>query len=422
MLRLVVLTTTMLSGLALAAPTQQTNGGACCSLIFVLLFVYIFRSGGADWGRSIGAALLPAIFGWFIWRDRALGSGSRWVALISGALQAFFFLLLVVAAIAMPAMLARANPLGTAEPRPIDLSAIPEDESLGLHPLATITSDPSGATVFVNGQPRGKTPLETPMTAGQSNEVRVELPGYFPGTQSQMPNAREHLVFAYILKVSAQLVVSTEPPGARVISGVNQLLERTPGTAHHLEVGPTEIVVLLDGYQPQRQTMELVAGETRLEIKLLPGVKISVASTPDKADLFVDGAWVGQTPQDVFVGPQGKHTLEVKKEPFGPARKIFASVSKPTTFNVKLIDVERVAARQNLARARARYDKVNAALEKAQYKVAHAYNLPPGLERDRDALERDMEKAATALEQAEAALKAIEETRPVEPPPPPEPD
>lgn len=417
MLRLVVLATTLLSGPALAA-SNQTNGGGCCTVFFILLFVYIFRSGGADWLRSIGAAAIPGIFGWFIWRDRALGTGSRWVALIFGSLQVFFFLLGVLGALLMPAMLARVNPLAAEPSKPIDLSKIPEDESLGLHPLSTITSDPPGAKVFVNGQERGKTPLETPLAAGQANEVRVELAGYFPGTQAQMPNAREHLTFAFILKASAQLKVTSEPPGARVLSGTSQLIERTPGTALNLEVGEAEIVVLLDGYQPLRQKLSLATGETLLEVALLPGVKISVATTPDKADLFVDGAWVGLTPRDVFVAPKGKHTLEVKKEPFAPVKKVFASVSKPSTFTVKLVDTGRVEARQTLARARVRYDKVNLALEKIQYKVEHTYTVPPRLERERDALERDMEKAAGALEQAEAALKAIEESRPAEPPPP----
>lgn len=419
--RLVVLALTMLSGLALAAPSRQTTtGGGCCTLIFVGLFVSIYRAGGTDWLRSIGAAIVPGLFGWFIWLDRGLGAGARWTAVIFASLQAGFFLLGVGFALMAPALLSQLNPVADVVPSsaPIDLSNVPEDPSLGLHPLASINSDPAGAKVFVNGEARGKTPLDTPLTAGERNEVKLELAGYFPAERSGSPNARERLRFDFTLKSAARLELTSEPPGARVLVAMKEVLARTPGHAGPLEPGETELIVLLPGYQAQHQLMELPVGDTRLHVVLEKGVQLTVTSTPEKADVRVDGVWQGLTPTDVFVSPQGKHVVEVKKESWSAVKKTLSSMKKATAFHANLVDVERVGAMQAVAKARARYDKVNLALEKVQSKVEQLPVVPAKLEKQRLALERDMEKATIALEQADAALKTIEEARgPAEPKP-----
>jgi hypothetical protein len=417
----------LFSSLALAANRQTTGGGGCCTLIFLGLFIYIYRAGGADWARAIGAAIFPGVFGWFIWRDRDLGTGSRWFALITASLHVFSFVVGLVLSLALRAgafngLLNIPNPIASDTSKPsTDLGDRPEDESLGLHPVSLIMSDPIGAKVFVNGEARGKTPLETPLAAGQRNEVKVELSGYFPATQDRSPNARERLTFNFTLKPAARLKVTSEPPGARVLSSMNEVLKHTPGVAEPLEVGETEVLVFLEGYQPSRQKMTLPVGESTLDVTLTPGEKLTVNSTPDKAEIYVDGLWAGITPADVYVAPKGKHTVEVKKESWATAKKVFTQVSKPTTFNVKLVDTDRVRAQAIVARARARYDKVNRALEKVQAKLEQMPSSPGKLERQLVALERDMEKAATELEKADADLKSIVDARNVgQPPPPPE--
>jgi hypothetical protein len=48
--------------------------------------------------------------------------------------------------------------------------------------------------------------------------------------------------------------------------------------------------------------------------------KLSVTSTPDGADIEVDGSFVGNTPSDIDV-PAGEHTVAVKKTGFQPWEK-----------------------------------------------------------------------------------------------------
>ena len=411
--RLAALAILFLSDLVLAAPMRQSSGGGCCALVCIILFTAIYRSGGVDWGRAIGTAAFPGIFGWFIWRDRQFGAGIRWFALSCASVQALSFALGLVLGLLASAGAFGLDTFGNRPPKvsEVDLSRIPEDEALGLHPLATIVSDPPGAKVFVNGQQRGQTPLETKLTAGERSEVKVELPGYFPETRARTPDAREHLTFSFTLKAAARLKVTTTPPGARVLTSMKEVLPRTPGSSGPLEPGATDVLVLLDGYQAHAQAVTLLIGDTELEVTLEPGVKISVASTPDNGEVYVDGVWMGVTPTSVFVAPKGTHTLVVKKETWADAKKVFASPARPLSWEAKLVDTGRVRAQQAVAKARARYDSVNKDLEKVQAKLATMYNPSASLEREREALDRQMEKAAGALEKAEAALRAIEEDR-----------
>lgn len=480
--RLLALGVVLSSGLAFAAQ-RESAGGGCCSLIVVGLFVYLYRSGGADWLRAIGAAMFPGIVGWFIWRDRGLGSGSRWVALIMAVLHVFFVLLGIVLAVVLTGTIsgARSTPKSPVEKtaiyregfvrrcqatdakevcvciadqaaerderdrkqlsfnlqrgaleswllttrkacrteNPVAAAPVKEDDSLGLHPRSSITSDPTGATVFVNGEERGTTPLDTPLTAGQRNDVKVVLDGYFPESTDRQPNAKEHFDLRFTLKAAALLEVTTTPPGAKVLVGLKPVLARTPGTSEALEPGESYVIVSRDGYQSHTRTMTLPAGKTPLEVTLTPGVKVAVTCSPVEGEVFVDGVLLGETPLDVFVSPKGKHTIEVKKETWSSAKRVFASVTKPTVFDAKLTDVGIVAARKVLAAARAKYDKTNDVLEKHQQKMERSAGLTyTKLEKQLPPLERAMEQAAAALEKAEAEVKRLEEERGLQPAPP----
>lgn len=288
-------------------------------------------------------------------------------------------------------------------------------DRLGLHPLSTITTEPPGATVFVNGEKRGVSPLDTPLNATERNVVRVELPDYFPDSAERTPNANEHFNLSFTLKRGATVKVTSEPSGARVLVGGKEVLAKTPGTTRLLDADVTDVVVTLDGYQAASERKLLSAGENELNFTLLKGTKVTVKSTPAAA-VTVDGLAVGTTPLDVWLEPKKKHELRFSAENHTTLTKTLKNVPRPTTLDVKLVDGERLALQKRVAQAQARYDSINAKLEKLQAKIEATRGDTSSLEAKRAPLERDMEKAATELEKADAALKALDEERGTPPP------
>ncbi|MFT3712089.1 MAG: PEGA domain-containing protein [Archangium sp.] len=477
------------STVALAADRQRTGGSSCCSLIWVGILVWIFRAGGADWLRAFGAAIFPGLFGWFIWKDEDLGTGSRWVALILAILQVLAFVagigvVLFAGAItrSMTAPLSaedrrvlfeegfmrRCTAAGTDKevcacivqnaktlddsdrkelafdlqqrslakwlettrtacqagkppPKEAPVKSVPtgKDDPLGLHPLSNITTEPPGATVFVNGEKRGTSPLDTPLNATERNVIRVEQAGFFPDSVERTPNANEHFTLSFTLKRGATVKVTSEPEGARVLVGGKEVLAKTPGTTSLLDADVTDVVVTLDGYQAASERKLLSAGENELQFTLVKGTKVTLKSTPVAA-VTVDGLAVGSTPLDVWLEPKKKHELSFSAENHTTLTKTLKNVPKPTTVDVKLVDGERVGLQKRVAKAQARYDSINAKLEKLQAKIESARGDTSALEAKRAPLEREMEKAATELEKADAALKALDEERGTPPPKEPE--
>lgn len=406
----------------------RPRGSACCSGLCTIVLALVFRQGGVSWPLSFGVALLPGVFGWFVWREREqFSTGIRVFALVLAVLQLLFLVAGVVAAIALPRFVQTyaAGLPGVsqdAEYRPPE-EALPFDDpndSLGLHPEGTVDSKPPGAQVFINDVPAGVTPLRTRFNAGEKTSVRLELDGYFPVTRRVEVNAKQHLELSVVLDRGARVEVATEPPGATVRFDGGVVLAATPGATSLLPVGPAELVVALPGYVAERRQLELEPGAQDLAVKLSPGVRVPVSSTPPGAAVSVDGLPLGVTPLDVYVPKKGAHTIEVSLPPLTPVKRMLKAPKEGRPLTVKLVDQALAAAERRVTQAQAAYDKVNERLEKLQ--ASYEVYPTPAMEKKTAAAELEMEKAAAAVEKAEAALARLREERglkpPVEPPAP----
>jgi hypothetical protein len=422
--RLVFLAALLSASVAFAASDVATRGGpgGCCTLLLWIIWLRVYRSGGVDWPLAIGATVFPGVLGWFVWRNREHGNGARWLGLITASLHAFFFLLGVVLALFLPSYLKRAAAAAEGGvpsfSKPVDLSQVKEDPSLGLHPPAHITTNPTGAVVFIDGEKRGVTPLETPLAAGAQNQLKLELPGYFPVNTTRSPNARERLDLSFTLQPAGQLEVVTEPPGARVFAGRKKVLDASPGHTALLELGEVELLVIADGCLPLHETRTITQGTSSWNVALERGVPITLEAKPLEGEVFLDGQWIGETPLSFAVPSTGKHQLEVRRETWSTWTKKLEKLKKPARFTAVLVDADRVKAEATAKRTRAAYARAEAALNQVQEKLDRALNPSPSLERQRVALERDMEKAAGDLEKAEARLRAVVEARERGLPPP----
>ena len=185
----------------------------------------------------------------------------------------------------------------------------------------TVSSTPDGATIRIDGELVGRTPLTVDVDDG-AHRVEWLLRGYKPRAHSIRVVSREPLVVptARLIPLDGNLVVASEPDGATVqvdgeFRGRTPLdLDLAPDREHRLRFTKT-------GYDPLSQLVELRSGQQRaLNVRLKEQFgELEVRVRPPDAALLIDGSARGRADQIVRL-PAREHQIEIHKEGFEPHR------------------------------------------------------------------------------------------------------
>lgn len=188
-----------------------------------------------------------------------------------------------------------------------------------LQPLpgrVSIDSAPSGATVTVDGESVGTTPLtDVPIEAG-SRQLRLALPRYLPLTQDidvTGRNVQQRLDLA-LDPAWADIRIATRPPGATVlVDGVPT--GTTPGVIEVLQ-DAREVALELPGFARQQLDLTVEPGIAQdlgtLTLTPATGV-LALTSVPSGANVSVDGEFAGQTPLDLELAPDLDHRITLSR-------------------------------------------------------------------------------------------------------------
>jgi hypothetical protein len=187
-----------------------------------------------------------------------------------------------------------------------------------------ITSNPSGATAMVNGEPRGMTPVTLSLAPGQHT---IELRGSDGETKSVPVMVTAGMQSSHYIElpkrdvVFGQLQVRTEPPGAKVtVDGVQAGV--SPMMVIELAPGPHEVI--LEGELGSvRQTVMVEAGMTAslvVPMATTGGAPLSgwvTVSAPIEVQLFEGGRLLGSSQSDRILMTTGRHEIDVVNEALG---------------------------------------------------------------------------------------------------------
>ncbi|HKC14084.1 MAG TPA: TonB family protein [Vicinamibacteria bacterium] len=194
---------------------------------------------------------------------------------------------------------------GKAEPPPTPVTTIaaarkapptteplppPIEEKKG---MIRVVSQPGGAAVSVNGQARGETPVDIRDLPLGSYELKVELKGYEPKTQTvvlttDLPAAEAVVPLTRSAPVTSVADILSTPYGAAVsIDGAR--VGATPLTDLKLRVGTRRVDLTKDGYEPWAGTLTVQAGKRG---KLDAQLKAVSKAPPTPAVDVVDTAHV----------------------------------------------------------------------------------------------------------------------------------
>ena len=182
---------------------------------------------------------------------------------------------------------------------------------------ASITSDPAGAAVKIDGIQRGTTPLDIALTPG-ARLVELSLKDYENAVRTLdcAPGAAASADFK-LAPVTAPVLISTEPAGVSVtrdgaFAGVTPLL------LPEVPVGRYRIDLALAGYKPQQVELN-VSTATPQQIKttlINSSATLDISSEPAGATVSVNGIHRGAAPVLVDKIQEGKSIVEISAEGF----------------------------------------------------------------------------------------------------------
>lgn len=197
-----------------------------------------------------------------------------------------------------------------------------------LQPIETygsihVTSSPSGAAVYLNGNYRGVAPLTIADLTPGSYSLSAERSGYQSdhATVTVRSGQQSNVQFTLTrVEEYGSITVTSSPSGAYVyMDGVYK--GRTPLTLSDVSAKNHNIELDLAGYYDWKSTVSVTSGVTRYvnaQLSSIPSATtgaIDVVSYPSGANVYLDGVLKGQTPSagvyTISSVPVGSHTLRV---------------------------------------------------------------------------------------------------------------
>lgn len=139
--------------------------------------------------------------------------------------------------------------------------------------LVEVTTDPPGASVFIDGRFVGVTPtIVRDVTPGR-HLIRVHKKGYTPQAQAlNVARGRQAVHLPLARLATGTLLVTSEPTEAQVFLD-GERVGTTPARLTEVPVGTHDLHVHKAGYASCRQTIEVKGdGEQSLEVKLIGDV------------------------------------------------------------------------------------------------------------------------------------------------------
>ena len=202
----------------------------------------------------------------------------------------------------------------------------------------TVLTEPTGATVLVDGTARGATPAKLELDAG-THRIELRHAGFkhWVTDVQVVANQPQTLGPVRLGLPDGTLVVRTDPVGASVSVG-GAFRGRSPVT---LDVRPDVALALVasrEGYEPGTTQLTVGAGERReVQLSLQPIFgEVTVMAEPASAEVFANGRSVGKSGQTIKL-PAARTDIEVRLAGFRPYRTaVTPRPGLPQVLNVRL--------------------------------------------------------------------------------------
>ncbi len=196
----------------------------------------------------------------------------------------------------------------------VALEAGTPSERIKLPGFIIVTSEPSGAEVFLNDQRVGQTPYQGRQLPGyyrlalrnhlyHDHEERFDLA---EGGTSTLPLVKLKPRFGFVN-------LSTDPAGAEVYLD-GKMVGKSPIQGLQVESGSHNFSLRSTAYHELNESFAMSDGETKdLQFALRPAFgTLSISSDPEGAEVFLDEQRLGTTPFRQKMQPSGAYNLRLE--------------------------------------------------------------------------------------------------------------
>ena len=209
---------------------------------------------------------------------------------------------------------------------------------------AKITSSPSGAEVWLDGERVGNTPHIIPQKVSGTYQLRLQLADYLPIEAELVINdGKVSTHHGELVANWGKISIKSTPPGATVyLDDVLVPNAQTPCVLDRVKPGLHIIRFDLPGHGERSEKTDVVRGKTAsvsTELQPMLGLLVVTSSYADgskcEGDLKIDGQLVGQTPWlgDVLAAP---HTVEVQCPKGKGKQQVVVTHNSRSDVNIKI--------------------------------------------------------------------------------------
>ena len=195
---------------------------------------------------------------------------------------------------------------------------LPQVKLLPAPASVRITSEPKAATIAIDGQRRGRTPMTVEVEPNSSVEIVLSHPGYQDlHKQISIPPNTEKSLKGVLVPILGEIEISADPPDTRLLingkdaGNANQLL-RLPAVATELEFRKPGYVTQKRELTPdpqQRQELQIKL-ETELQARLQNYPQQIESADSQRLQLIMPGRFV----MGAARGQQGRRVNEIQRE------------------------------------------------------------------------------------------------------------
>ena len=203
-----------------------------------------------------------------------------------------------------------------------------------------VTTKPSEAAVYLNGEFVGSTPFESDKVAIGSHNLVIKKKGYGEISETVSISLNNLTPVARDLVAAGKLTVTSDPTGADVLIN-DKTVGKTPYTSSNLAIGDYTITITKSGFKPYTEKISIadVKSAPKISQKLDPLTgKIEILVRP-YGSIYVDDEMKAQDSNSPYVAelPGGKHRIKLVHPTLGSTTKeIIVMGEKTQKYNFDL--------------------------------------------------------------------------------------